>query len=108
NYGLEALVWVANHYQKNVTKDQLMHAIGMSSESPTDWELRECAHIIGYESELDDLDKQQIANLPLPALIRIHDVWWVLANNHEGALVLIHPTQGELCLWHEHNTEVNS
>ncbi|AIN65296.1 type I secretion system permease/ATPase [Providencia stuartii] len=108
NYGLEALVWVANHYQKNVTKDQLMHAIGMSSDSPTDWELRECAHIIGYESELDDLDKQQIANLPLPALIRIHDVWWVLANNHEEALVLIHPTQGELCLWHEHNTEVNS
>lgn len=91
NYGLEALIWVANHYQKSLTKDQLMHAIGMRTTSPTNWELRECAHITGYETELLKLNKQQFAHLPLPALVDINGCWFVLSKDNDDSTILIYP-----------------
>lgn len=96
NYGLEALIWVANHYQKSLTKDQLMHAIGMSTTSPTDWELRECAHITGYETELIKFNKQQLASLPLPALIEVHGCWFILSKESDNTLILIHPISNKI------------
>lgn len=50
NNGLEALVWIVGYFKKNVTVEQLAHSIGMQAASPTEWELRECAHNIGYET----------------------------------------------------------
>ncbi|WP_283125448.1 type I secretion system permease/ATPase [Providencia stuartii] len=96
NYGLEALIWVANHYQKSLTKDQLMHAIGMNSVSPTNWELRECAHITGYETELLELHKQQFTHLPLPALVDINGCWFVLSKDSDDSLILIHPESNKI------------
>ncbi|EKT61812.1 type I secretion system permease/ATPase [Providencia burhodogranariea] len=99
NYGLEALVWIANYYQKNVTKDQLMHSIGMQSISPTDWEIRECAHISGYETSLLALDKPILTDIPLPALICLNGYWLVLSKNKDDEHILIHPETGEQSKW---------
>ncbi len=81
NNGLEALVWIANHFQKNITQGQLMHAIGMQGDSPTDLELRECAQIIGYETQHVSLTQQQMQNIPLPALILINQRWHIITQN---------------------------
>ncbi|MCW2258362.1 ATP-binding cassette subfamily B protein RtxE [Providencia alcalifaciens] len=102
NYGLEALVWIANYYQKNVTKDQLIHAIGMQSISPTNWEIRECAHITGYETELITLDKPLLADIPLPALICLNECWLVLSKNNDDEYSLIHPDTGEQTRWSDY------
>lgn len=104
NGGLEALVWVANFYQKNVTKGQLMHAIGMHSTSADDWELRECAHIIGYETELVTTTDPQLTDYPLPALICIDEQWFVLSNNSDDELVLLQPETAKQVKWDEYSS----
>ncbi|EMN4131347.1 MULTISPECIES: type I secretion system permease/ATPase [Providencia] len=104
NSGLEALVWIANYYQKNVTKDQLMHAIGMHALSPTDWELRECAHIIGYETEITLLDTSNIHDVPLPALIYLNGFWRILSKDKSNELILIDPINNEFIHWHERHS----
>lgn len=103
NYGLEALVWIANYYQKNITPDQLMHAIGMQSISPTDWEIRECAHITGYETELITLDKPLLVDIPIPAMICLNGCWFVLSKNKEDEHTLIHPDTEEQTRWCDYN-----
>ena len=90
NNGLEALVWIADHFQKNVTQGQLMHAIGMQNDSPTDLELRECAQIIGYETQLVSLTQQQIQDIPLPALVLINQRWHIITQS--SPLIVISPT----------------
>ncbi|EPG7576018.1 type I secretion system permease/ATPase [Providencia rettgeri] len=89
NHGLDALVWVAKYYQNNVSSDQLRHAIGMQTLSPTEWEIRECAHTLGYETELITAQYAQLSTLPLPALIYIDGFWQVISQENE--LVLINP-----------------
>ncbi|WP_369308199.1 type I secretion system permease/ATPase [Providencia rettgeri] len=89
NHGLDAIVWMANYYHKNVTSDQLRHAIGMQTLSPTDWEMRECAHILGYETELIALSYSKLEQIPLPALVYINGIWQVL--HQEKDLILINP-----------------
>ncbi|MDH2379145.1 type I secretion system permease/ATPase [Providencia rettgeri] len=93
NHGLDALVWVAKYYQNNVSSDQLRHAIGMQTLSPTEWEIRECAQILGYETELIAAQYKQLRTLPLPALIYIDGFWQVISQENE--LVLINPTNDE-------------
>lgn len=93
NHGLDALVWVAKYYQSNVSSDQLRHAIGMQTLSPTEWEIRECAQILGYETELIAAQYKQLRTLPLPALIYIDGFWQVISQENE--LVLINPTNDE-------------
>lgn len=93
NNGLEAVVWVANYYQKNVTKEQLRHAIGMQTISPTEWEIRECAHMLGYETELVSIPHSQLDLLPLPALVYVEGTWQVLSRKND--IVLIDPTNEE-------------
>lgn len=89
NNGLEALIWIANHFQKNVTQEQLMHAIGMQNDSPTDFEIRQCAQIIGYETELISLTRQQMQDIPLPALVLINQRWHIITQN--SPLTMISP-----------------
>lgn len=89
NHGLDALVWMANYYHKNVSADQLRHAIGMQNTSPTDWEMRECAHMLGYETELVALPYSKLEHIPLPALAYIKGTWQVL--HREKELILIDP-----------------
>ncbi|MBG5881534.1 type I secretion system permease/ATPase [Providencia alcalifaciens] len=89
NNGLEALIWIANHFQKNVTQEQLMHAIGMQNDSPTDFEIRQCAQIIGYETELISLTRQQMQDIPLPALVLINQRWHIITQN--SPLTVISP-----------------
>ncbi|HEC8327811.1 TPA: type I secretion system permease/ATPase [Providencia rettgeri] len=89
NHGLDALVWMANYYHKNVSADQLRHAIGMQKTSPTDWEMRECAHMLGYETELVALPYSKLEHIPLPALAYIKGTWQVL--HREKELILIDP-----------------
>ncbi|ENU1228529.1 type I secretion system permease/ATPase [Providencia rettgeri] len=89
NHGLDALVWVAKYYQNTVSSDQLRHAIGMQTLSPTEWEIRECAHTLGYETELITAQYAQLSTLPLPALIYIDGFWQVISQENE--LVLINP-----------------
>lgn len=93
NHGLDALVWVAKYYQNNVSSDQLRHAIGMQTLSPTEWEIRECAQTLGYETELIAAQYTQLSTLPLPALIYINGFWQVISQENE--LVLINPTNDE-------------
>ncbi|HEM6845353.1 type I secretion system permease/ATPase [Providencia rettgeri] len=93
NHGLDALVWVAKYYQNNVSSDQLRHAIGMQTISPTEWEIRECAHTLGYETELITARYTQLITLPLPALIYIDGFWQVISQENE--LILINPTNEE-------------
>ncbi|EOZ9062952.1 ABC transporter transmembrane domain-containing protein [Providencia rettgeri] len=93
NHGLDALVWVAKYYQNNVSSDQLRHAIGMQTLSPTEWEIRECAHTLGYETELITARYTQLITLPLPALIYIDGFWQVISQENE--LILINPTNEE-------------
>ncbi|MEX0422470.1 type I secretion system permease/ATPase [Providencia rettgeri] len=93
NHGLDALVWVAKYYQNNVSSDQLRHAIGMQTLSPTEWEIRECAQTLGYETELIAAQYKQLRTLPLPALIYIDGFWQVISQENE--LVLINPTNDE-------------
>ena len=93
NHGLDALVWVAKYYQNNVSSDQLRHAIGMQTLSPTEWEIRECAQTLGYETELIASQYTQLSTLPLPALIYINGFWQVISQENE--LVLINPTNDE-------------
>ncbi|MBN6362274.1 type I secretion system permease/ATPase [Providencia huaxiensis] len=93
NYGLDALVWVAKYYQNNVSSDQLRHAIGMQTLSPTEWEIRECAHTLGYETELITAQYTQLSTLPLPALIYVAGFWQVISQENE--LVLINPSNDE-------------
>ncbi|MGJ3354401.1 type I secretion system permease/ATPase [Providencia sp. Je.9.19] len=102
NNGLEALVWIANHFQKNVTVDQLTHAIGMQSYSPTDWELKQCAHTLGYETQSVLLTQLQLADIPLPALICIDSTWFILTHNQE--LNLVNPKTFESAQWQ--NTDI--
>ncbi len=105
NNGLESLVWIANHYQKNVTVGQLAHAIGLQSHSPTDWELKQCAHTLGYETQATLLTIHQLANIPLPALICINDNWHILTYQQE--LKLINPITLESVQWESVNiTEI--
>lgn len=80
NHGLDALVWVAKYYQNNVSSDQLRHAIGMQTLSPTEWEIRECAQTLGYETELIAAQYTQLSTLPLPALIYINGFWQVISQ----------------------------
>ncbi|WP_265693279.1 type I secretion system permease/ATPase [Providencia rustigianii] len=101
NHGLEALVWIANHYQKNVTKEQLMHAIGMQTISPTDLELRECAQVIGYETQQVSLTYQQLAQIPLPALIFIDQQWHILTQNQP--LTVMSAQGSEIVQWQDNN-----
>ncbi|WP_265497322.1 type I secretion system permease/ATPase [Providencia rustigianii] len=101
NHGLEALVWIANHYQKNVTKEQLMHAIGMQTISPTDLELRECAQVIGYETQQVSLTYQQLAQIPLPALIFIDQQWHILTQNQP--LTVMSAQGGKIVQWQDNN-----
>ncbi|HGM9948091.1 TPA: type I secretion system permease/ATPase [Providencia rettgeri] len=93
NHGLDALVWVAKYYQNNVSSDQLRHTIGMQTLSPTEWEIRECAHTLGYETELITTRYTQLITLPLPALIYIDGFWQVISQENE--LILINPTNEE-------------
>ncbi|MEQ5518395.1 type I secretion system permease/ATPase [Providencia rettgeri] len=93
NHGLDALVWVAKYYQNNVSSDQLRHAIGMQTLSPTEWEIRECAHTLGYETKLIAVQYTQLKTLPLPALIYIDGFWQVI--NQENELIIINPTNEE-------------
>ncbi|MEW2738056.1 type I secretion system permease/ATPase [Providencia sp. PROV130] len=93
NHGLDALVWVAKYYQNNVSSDQLRHAIGMQTLSPTEWEIRECAHTLGYETKLIAVQYTQLKTLPLPALIYIDGFWQVISQENE--LILINPTNEE-------------
>lgn len=93
NHGLDALVWVAKYYQNNVSSDQLRHAIGMQTLSPTEWEIRECAHTLGYETKLIAVQYTQLKTLPLPALIYIDGFWQVISQENE--LTLINPTNEE-------------
>lgn len=93
NNGLDALVWVAKYYHKNVTADQLRHAIGMQTISPTEWEIRECAHTLGYETELMTSSYSKLAHIPLPALVYISGTWQILYQDNE--LVLINPLNDE-------------
>ncbi|MCG9534038.1 type I secretion system permease/ATPase [Providencia huaxiensis] len=93
NHGLDALVWVAKYYQNNVSSDQLRHAIGMQTLSPTEWEIRECAHTLGYETELITAQHIQLSTLPLPALIYVAGFWQVISQENE--LVLINPANDE-------------
>ncbi|MBQ0268588.1 type I secretion system permease/ATPase [Providencia huaxiensis] len=93
NHGLDALVWVAKYYQNNVSSDQLRHAIGMQTLSPTEWEIRECAHTLGYETELITAQYTQLSTLPLPALIYVAGFWQVISQENE--LVLINPSNDE-------------
>lgn len=93
NYGLDALVWVAKYYQNNVSVDQLRHAIGMQVISPTEWEIRECAHVLGYETELITTQYRHLDTVPLPALIFIDGSWQVLYRDDEW--VLINPVNDE-------------
>lgn len=93
NHGLDALVWVAKYYQNNVSSDQLRHAIGMQTLSPTEWEIRECAHTHGYETKLIAVQYTQLKTLPLPALIYIDGFWQVI--NQENELIIINPTNEE-------------
>ena len=101
NNGLESLVWMANHFQKNVTVDQLMHAIGMQTSSPCDWELRECAHSLGYETQSVFLTQQQLNNIPLPALIYLDEVWYILTK--KSGLILINPKNNTHSQWQNAN-----
>ncbi|UPS64251.1 type I secretion system permease/ATPase [Providencia rettgeri] len=87
NHGLDALVWVAKYYQNTVSSDQLRHAIGMQTLSPTEWEIRECAHTLGYETELITAQYAQLSTLPLPALIYIDGFWQVISQENELALI---------------------
>ncbi len=95
NYGFEALVWVANHYQKSVTTDQLMHSIGMHSISPTHWDLRESAHILGYETALSTLEKHELSYIPLPALVYIQNRWFILTNDNSDNKIILSPETNE-------------
>ncbi|MEY0597306.1 type I secretion system permease/ATPase [Providencia alcalifaciens] len=96
NHGLDALVWMANYYQKNVSTDQLRHSIGMQTLSPTEWEIRECANTLGYETELIAIPYTQLATIPLPALIYTQGSWQILQQ--EKDLVLINPVNNEIKL----------
>ncbi|EKT58417.1 type I secretion system permease/ATPase [Providencia sneebia] len=101
NYGLDGLVWIANHYQKSVTKDQIMHSIGMQSISPTQWELREAAHVLGYETELISVEVQELANIPLPALIYVHERWFIFSRDNHEKLIFIAPETNEHTQYNE-------
>ena len=93
NNGLEAIVWIANYYKKNVTKEQLRHAIGLQATLPTEWDIRECAHTLGYETELISLSHSQLNSLPLPALVYFEGMWKILDSKNE--IVLINPENNE-------------
>ncbi|WP_353244521.1 type I secretion system permease/ATPase [Providencia sp.] len=93
NNGLEAIVWIANFYKQNVTKEQLRHAIGLQTVSPTEWDIQECAHTLGYETELISVSHSQLNILPLPVLIYFEKEWAILDKKNE--LILINPTNGE-------------
>lgn len=99
NNGLEALVWIVNHFQKNVTQGQLMHAIGMQNDSPTDFEIRQCAQIIGYETELISLTRQQMQDIPLPALVLINQRWHIITQN--SPLTVLSPKEDGEEPWNE-------
>ncbi|UNH40414.1 type I secretion system permease/ATPase [Moellerella wisconsensis] len=89
NQGLKVLIWVADYYKKSITEDQLIHALGMNSDIPTDWQLRECADLIGLETEYALINQHQFEHLPLPAVIKIDHSWQILIKNDAAQLILI-------------------
>ena len=97
NNGLEALVWIVGYFKKNVTVEQLAHSIGMQAASPTEWELRECAHNIGYETHCISITQQKLQYIPLPALIYIDNAWHILDKKQD--LVFIDPNSHEQLKW---------
>ena len=89
NYGFDALIWIADYYHKSITKDQLIHALGMNSEIPTDWQMRECADLVSLETEYVHIDQSQFLHLPLPALIKIDQQWHILTKDKDDQITLV-------------------
>ena len=85
NYALEALVYVAKQFRKSISESQLKHGLGIDSYQLTELQIRQAAKQIGLKALHRLGPGGDIRYLPLPALIRLNDLWCVVhsvGDNH--------------------------